>query len=118
MIMYDAMKIRYQVANFLGRKVLFTDIRIASSSLPVGIYKYDIRHDDDGQGTPCTVENSVYANYYGSILTKEPIKFSIDNHDDRYLDINRDDKYYQIDYTGEFMYLEDFMKETDKTANN
>lgn len=40
-------------------------------NLPEGWRAYDIRHSDDDDAIPCTLEKSVIVNYYGTFLTKD-----------------------------------------------
>jgi len=53
---------------------VLTSERVDRSTVPDGWYVYEIRHSDDG-GNPITVENNVVCNFYGTFITKHPIKF-------------------------------------------
>lgn len=68
--------------------VLFTDFRIDRETVPEGLTLYEIRHDDNGRGTPCTIENKVAVNFYGTILCKHPIKMTKSEYGD-YRNISR-----------------------------
>lgn len=48
-----------------------TDYRIERSTVPNGWYVYDVR----GLGYPCTLENYVMVNHYGTFMTKTPVNF-------------------------------------------
>lgn len=50
-----------------------TNGRIKDSELPKGLYKYDLREDENG--IIATIEKSVYVNHGGTILVKNPIDF-------------------------------------------
>lgn len=67
-------------ATFQDKPALFTDGRLDKTTLPTGAYCYDIRHSDGNAGKPCTLENQVRVDFYGSIITKEPISLSSEDH--------------------------------------
>lgn len=77
--------VRLDVIEVCGVRGLFTNGRVPASALPVGVYKYDIRHGDDGSF--CTIEKRVVVNHAGTILLKEPLDFG--NRD--YITIEGDD---------------------------
>lgn len=68
---YNAMEMEYEPYSIFGRDALFTDVRIDRHSVPMGIYAYDVRHDDAGE--PCMLEHSVHAHFYGSVILNQPI---------------------------------------------
>ena len=47
-----------------------TDRRVKSSEKNDEYNYYEIRHDDEGQGTPVTVEAAVCINFWGTLATK------------------------------------------------
>ena len=55
---------------------IITEQRVDRSSVPEGWYVYEIRHSSNG--SPISVENNVCCNFYGTFLTKKPIKFRKD----------------------------------------
>lgn len=59
--------------KLFGKKVLFTSERIRDADLPKGIYKYEIRHDDECQGIMCEIAKRIFVNHWGTILSKEEI---------------------------------------------
>ena len=63
-------------ATFKGMNVWFTDKRV---TLPdhSPIYKYEIRYDDDGCGDPIQISIKVLVNFYGTVLTENPIDLPI-----------------------------------------
>jgi len=56
--------------------VLFTPIRIDPSLLPKGIYRYEIRHDDDCKGIMCELSKGVMINFWGTILSSQKINLN------------------------------------------
>ena len=60
-----------------GKFVLFTGHRIDRSTVPEGLWVYDIRHGDEGDWTdPVEILPHVMCNYMGSIVSTE--RFPID----------------------------------------
>ena len=60
----------------------FTDMRIIHASVPDGWYRYEIRHDDDGLGDWAEIAKHVLVNFWGTLITREPIEF--DAYEDGY----------------------------------
>lgn len=61
---------------------LFTSLRVDSRSVPVTYHKYDIRGtDDDGGGSPVSINHTVIVNHFGTIITKEMFPIP-DEHDE------------------------------------
>ena len=78
----------FEIVRIGGSKdVLFTFNRIDPTTIPDGLYVYDIRHDDDSLGDPVTIEAKVLVNRYGSVITTKPIQCIEDNSDRGYVDI-------------------------------
>ncbi len=84
MARYHAMNETYTEIEVLGRPALFHDMRIDRSTVPKGLFLYEVRHDDDGLGDPVQIAKGILVNHYGSILTREPLKLPSDG----YLDID------------------------------
>ena len=53
-------------------KVFFSESRISREGA-TGLYVYSIRHTDDDDTIPYSVENSVAVNRYGDIISEIPI---------------------------------------------
>ena len=84
MTRYHAMNETYTEIEVLGKPALFHDMRIDRSTVPKGLFLYEVRHDDDGLGDPVQIAKGILVNHYGSILTREPLKLPSDG----YLDID------------------------------
>ena len=54
---------------------LYGEGRVKASDIPKGLYKYEVRGDDDDPGRPCTLEDMVRTNFVATIFTFEQIKF-------------------------------------------
>ena len=70
----------YEVIKLFNKKVLFTSERIRDSDLPKGIYKYEVRHDDECQGIMCEIAKRIFVNHQGTILSKEEIDLGVDGY--------------------------------------
>lgn len=78
----------FEIVRIGGSKdVLFTFKRIDPTTIPDGLYVYDIRHDDDSLGDPVTIEAKVIVNRYGSVITTKPIQHIEDCPGHNYIDI-------------------------------
>lgn len=73
----------------LGKEGLFTDERVDRNTIPNGWYFYEIRHDDDSWGDPIEIALGILVNFYGTFITKEPLKLiPSDITSNAYLDID------------------------------
>lgn len=81
----------YEVIKLFDKKVLFTSGRIRDSDLPKGIYKYEVRHDDECQGIMCEIAKRIFVNHWGTILSKKEIDLGADGY--RIIDEDKDIKY-------------------------
>lgn len=68
----------FEEVELFGKPALFTCLRLASESVPDGVYKYSIRHDDDCQGIACELAKWIMVNHWGDVLTLEPINLGKD----------------------------------------
>lgn len=70
-------QISFEPVLCFGKFVLFTGHRIDRSTVPEGLWVYDIRHGDEGDWTdPVEILPHVLCNYMGSIVSTE--RFPID----------------------------------------
>ena len=83
MARYNAMEESFTKIAVLGKAALFHDLRIDRSTVPEGMYLYEVREDDMGEGEPVQIAKGIMVNHFGSIITREPIKLPSDG----YLDI-------------------------------
>ena len=73
MARYDAGKETFEEITVLGKPALFTGIRIERSTVPEGLFLYEVRHDDEGLGDPVQIARGILVNHLGSIITCEPV---------------------------------------------
>lgn len=86
--------------ELLGIRALFTTMRIDKSSIPEGMYYYNLKHDGDDR-YPSAVENDSAENYFGAVLTVERLDFQAKS----FLPLGHDD----FCFTDEKFYAEDFI---------
>ena len=75
---YDAQKVTYQEVTIFDRPALFTECRIDRTTVPEGVYRYELRHGDEDWGEPVELSRNIVVNYYGTVLTREPFQLPID----------------------------------------
>lgn len=69
----NANDLTYERMELFGNPVIYTLCRIDRSTIPAGMFAYDLR--DCCDGIPNSVEPRVICNHFGTIITKEPIEF-------------------------------------------
>ncbi len=62
----------FEVVEVCDKVGLFTNGRVEEKDLPEGIYKYELREDDDGEDF-ASLEGGVSVNFAGTILLKEEL---------------------------------------------
>lgn len=63
----------YERFEILGRNALFTNARIDRTTLPAGLYAYDLRDSDDCSGEPSELKTKILVNHWGTVIVKNPI---------------------------------------------
>ena len=56
---------------------LFSSSRIDRSDIPEDLYVYELRHDSKDDMELCQVKDHIIVNFYGTIVTNEPLDFVI-----------------------------------------
>lgn len=67
----------YNKINFRGHEGYITDRRVPQNERTEGYFYYDLRHEDDGCD-PCSIEDFVLVNHWGTICFKESIAHILD----------------------------------------
>lgn len=70
---YDAMSQSYDSMEIFEQPVMFFCGRIDRSTVPDGMYMYEIRHSDEDWGVPIQLGKSIMVNHYGTIISSRPI---------------------------------------------
>ena len=65
----------FENITLFGQPMLFTNLRCDRDTLPDGMYMYEIRHDDDGQGIPCEIADWIMVNHWGTVISNRPVQF-------------------------------------------
>lgn len=100
--MKDIVQEEFEVIEFLGQRMLFTNERLAPQDVPYGLHVAHLRHSDDGDRF-CTVERHVLVNHGGSIISKQPLPY-----DGEYIMFTDDNA---LNFLGEDMTLREFIEE-------
>lgn len=74
----NAMTMKFENVGLLGTSMLFTDFRIDRRTVPCGFYIYEIRHTDDDWSMPCQLAHGIMVNFFGTVITNEPIQLPAD----------------------------------------
>ena len=104
----DARKESFEEVTVLGVPMLFTAMHVDKSTVPKGLYLYEVRHDDEGNGEPVQLGNWILVNHWGTLISSQPVKLTqVPYRDNAYRDIDpeKDWKYEGVETT-----LRDYMK--------
>ena len=52
----DAMEETFEEVTVLDKPMLFTCARVDRSTVPKGMYLYEVRHDEEMRGDPCLID--------------------------------------------------------------
>ena len=74
-ILKDCDELTIWLANGLVVKGYYTCCRVKPEEVPAGMFKYDIREDDEGNGDMISLEPFVWVNHHGTFITAMPIDF-------------------------------------------
>ena len=68
MICVDARKEIFDHIELFDAPAMFTNARVDRSTVPDGLFCYDVRGSDDDPGSLCVIEPSVFVNHAGTII--------------------------------------------------
>ncbi len=83
----DATKETFEVVEIVGIPGLFTTERVARSTVPQGMYLYEMQTSEDDWSQPCLLGRRIMVEHFGTVLTAGPI----DLPDTGYLDLKPGD---------------------------
>ena len=66
----------YDVAILFDQPVLFSFERVEPVDFPETVHLYEMRHDSHNTSAPLWLENKVDSDYFGTIITKDPIELN------------------------------------------
>ena len=64
---------RFEAVEVLGIPALFTVSRVDRSTIPKGMYLYEMQTSEDDWGQPCLLGRHITVEHFGSVLTASPI---------------------------------------------
>ena len=82
---------RFEKILLYKRPVLFTPLRIKSDAVPEGLYKYELRHDDECTGEIVQIAHGVFVNHWGTILSDHQLRLGPSGYRD--IDESKDIRY-------------------------
>lgn len=75
---YDYREEVFELVRVKGILCEFHDMRIERSSVPEGKFQYEVAGDDDSGAEPCRVRNAILVNFYGTLISDEPLPLGED----------------------------------------
>lgn len=69
----------YSKINFRGNDVYITDLRIKKVDRSPNLFYYDLRHSDEDFSVPCTVEDFVIVNHWGTMISTKDLRRILNN---------------------------------------
>ncbi len=95
----------YETFFILGQDALFTNSRLDRTTIPEGLYAYDLRDECDGNINE--LKEFVLVNHWGTVLVKEPIAGAGQGVQIKANDYN---------YIGDTMTVDEFISEQPETV--
>lgn len=68
--MRNAREEAYEAVELFGHMALFRDCKIDKSTVPDGLFCYEIRHSDEDNAVPGTLEQNVLVDFMATIICK------------------------------------------------
>lgn len=93
----------YDLIEIFDKPALFLNERISKKDIPAGLYKCDVRNDDESINGFSELSPSVLVNHFGTIITKEPIDFGING----YITLNEET---EPNFIGSSITIEQYIK--------
>lgn len=98
----DARKEHYEAVEILGIPGLFTTLRVDRTTIPKGVYAYDMQTSEQDWSQPCLLARHITVEHFGTVLTASPVPIPPNG----YLDLSPGD--FEGQFCGERMTLADF----------
>lgn len=67
---HDADRLTYDEVTIFGVPALFTDLRVDRSTVPDGVYRYEVRYSDEYGGEPVELARGIIVDFFGTVLTR------------------------------------------------
>lgn len=85
----DARKEIFEEVTVLGVPMLFSAMHVDKSTVPKGLYLYEVRHGDEGRGEPVQLGNWILVNHFGTLISSQPVRLTqVPYPDNAYRDID------------------------------
>lgn len=78
---------RFEEVEILGIPALFTTLRVDRTTVPKGMYAYDMQTDPEDWSQPCLLGQHITVEHFGTVLTASPIHLP----ETGYLDLSHGD---------------------------
>lgn len=75
---FDYRTEKFQKVSVCGIECDFSDIRIDKSTVPNGLYQYEVADDDESQGDPTRIKNGIMVNFWGTLISDVPLPLGKD----------------------------------------
>lgn len=72
----DASKERFEAVEILEIPGLFTTERIDRTTVPKGMYAYDMQASEEDWSQPCLIGRHITVEHFGTVLTASPVPLS------------------------------------------
>lgn len=69
----DARTERFEAVEIVGIPGLFTTQRVDRSTVPKGMYAYDMQTSEEDWSQPCVLARHITVEHFGTVLTASPI---------------------------------------------
>ena len=69
----DARCLTYEKVIVFGKEMFFTDWRVDRKTIPEELFIYEVRHSDDNMFQPKEISEYIWVNYYGFLVSREPL---------------------------------------------
>lgn len=69
---------KFQKVSVCGIPCDFSDMRIDRSTVPEGLYQYEVADDDESQGDPTRVKKGIMADFFGTLISDVPLPLGRD----------------------------------------
>ncbi len=69
----DARKEHYEAVEILGVPGLFTTLRVDRTTIPKGVYAYDMQTSEQDWSQPCLLARHITVEHFGTVLTASPV---------------------------------------------
>ena len=67
---HDANRLTYDEVTIFDVPALFTDLRVDRSTVPDGVYRYEVRYSDEYGGEPVELARGIMVDFFGTVLTR------------------------------------------------